>query len=307
MVRIVVTMTTLPNRYHYLHQPLNSIHKQTIKPDAIYVTLPKKAKRSGLVYPPLPDNIKALCTPIYIDIDYGPICKMVGALLSENDPNTLILSIDDDIYYPSNMIEIFLEKHKIKKNVVITGTGVLISCGVGFGSINTTFKDLTKYNGLLGFDMPGGKREVSIIQGFSGVLYKRAFFPDYDRLLKLAISDEDLFKSDDIVISAYLCQQDIKIYTFYNMPLIPSAFNSPDALSSNIFEMLKTFNRTVQKCQKLGMFKRFAPSSITDSPTFKIPLLILCLLLIFGLSIYILFILLNGKTCSYHDNITLTI
>lgn len=287
-MRLVVTMTTLPNRYDHLHHTLKSIHNQTIKADAIYVTIPKIAKRSNKPYPPLPKKIKSLCTPVYIDVDYGPICKVVGALLSEKDPDTLILSVDDDICYPPNMIEVFLQKHKIKPNAVITGNGVLISCGVSFASSNVTVKSLVKYSGLLGFDMYKGRREVSILQGASGVLYKRSHFSNIQKLLNLAISDDDLFRSDDIVLSAYLCNKGIKIYTFHNMPQFHVGFDSPDALSMDMLKMIGTFKRAVQKCHNLGMFKRYPPCSVVESPVFKIPLLILCIIALIILSIYII-------------------
>lgn len=285
MVRLVVTMTTLPNRYNHLHETLKSLHRQTVKADAIYVTIPRVAKRSGITYPPLTDDILPLCTPVYIDIDYGPICKLMGALIKEED--ALILSVDDDCLFPNHFIETFLKKHKLLPNVAITGTGLLVKCGLFFTAINTTIKEFEKYSGLIGFNMPGGQREVSIVQGVSGVLYKRSFFKDFNSLLKLT-EDEDLFKSDDILISAYLSQQGIKIYTFHDMPLIPGAFDSPDALSSNVFKMLGTFKRAFYKCVNLGMFKRFAPCSIVESPVFKIPLVLLCIVILIIIFIYIL-------------------
>ena len=64
------------------------------------------------------------------------------------------------------------------------------------------------------------------------------------------------------------------------MPLIPGAFDSPDALSGNGLKMLETFKRAFYKCMDLGMFKTLAPCSIVESPTFKIPLVLLCIIIL---------------------------
>lgn len=37
-MRVVVTLTTLPDRYNLLYQTLISLNNQTVKPDQIYLT-----------------------------------------------------------------------------------------------------------------------------------------------------------------------------------------------------------------------------------------------------------------------------
>jgi len=63
------------------------------------VTIPKISARLNIEYPPIPDDITKLCKIVHIDVDYGPITKIYGALISETDPNTIIISCDDDVHF----------------------------------------------------------------------------------------------------------------------------------------------------------------------------------------------------------------
>lgn len=62
---------------------------------------------------------------------------------------------------------------------------------------------------------------------------------------------------------------------------------SGDALSGDVFKMISTFNRTVQKCIDMKMFIKFEKLSMTESPLFKIPLLIILLILLILLFAYL--------------------
>lgn len=174
------------------------------------------------------------------------------------------------------MVEIMVNKSKQRPNAAITGTGVLLGSGIKFFSINL---NLPFINGLFtGFSIPEDGRKVDIVQGVSGVLYKRSFFPNKDDLYKefisYAVSDKDLFKSDDIVISGYLSLKNIDRYTFNDMHQVRMGFARSDALSYDFLGMMDTFNKTISKCKKLGMFPKFEESSMTESTAFKIFLFI---------------------------------
>src|SRR5579862_1496481 len=111
MMRVVASYTTLPSRYDVLQKSILSLKRQTHKLDAIYLTLPKKATRLNKEYPPISTELSSLCTVISSDIDYGPLTKIYGALVSENDPNTVIISCDDDVDFPDNFVETLISYH----------------------------------------------------------------------------------------------------------------------------------------------------------------------------------------------------
>jgi hypothetical protein len=287
-MRVVATCTTLPDRYDGLYKTLLSLHDQTISLDAIYVTMPKIAKRLNKPYPPLPDYINKLCTVVSIKEDHGPVCKIIGALIREKDPNTLIITIDDDCIYSNDLVEKLINKHKLYPNAAITSTGVLVGCGVGTFGIHSTLKDVIPYNGVLGFQIPAEGRAVDIVQGFSGVLYKRCFFPyKLNKLLKYT-KDINIFKSDDILLSGYLSLQNIKIYTFNHMPICEQ-HRTEDALSCDIRKMVKTFNNALNQCREYGMFHTFEQFDIGESPMIKVPLFILLILLFIIAFIFLIF------------------
>jgi len=280
-MRVAISLTTLPDRYDTLYTTLQSLYNQIIKADVIYLTLPLRAKRLNKEYPDLPQKIKDLCTLVRCDVDYGPICKIYGALERETDPETIIITVDDDVIYPKDFIKIMVEKSKLKPKACITGSGVLIHNG--YMSINTNFRGLTFLNGFMcGFPI-NNYRKIDIVQGISGVLYKRGFFESadklYDKLYKYT-EDIDIFRSDDILLSSYLCSKNIKRITFKDMPLVTVSIATEDALSSNLTGMLKVFRNAVYKCQKLGLLHKLEKSSTIYSPYFKFNFWVIMVVLI---------------------------
>ena len=293
MNKVVISMTTLPDRYDVLLTTLKCIRGQV---DQVYLTLPYVARRFNQPYPEPCQEIKDLCTIVRCQEDYGPICKIYGALMMEDDPNTLIMTLDDDNLVPDDFVQTFLEKHQLQPKGVITGCGVLLGCGVNFFSINTTIHNLNYCKNLLGFTCPEKGRAVNILQGFSGVLYQRHMFPDkdqlYDELLHYSMENNDVFKSDDILISAYLNQNDIKIYTFNNMPLVQSIYFEDNALSADCMKMFATFKRAFYQCQEWGMFKTIEQTYLGESPIFKIPFAcFLIIVLIITIILYIYYVI----------------
>lgn len=285
--RIVCSLTTLPDRYDALLTTLRCIKKQ--KFDKIYLTLPMIAKRFNQPYPEVSEEICSLCTIVRCEQDYGPICKIYGALVNEHDTNTLILTIDDDNLFPKNFLQIFLEKHALQPESVITGCGALVGPGLNFFSINTSIHELKKYKGLLGFNCPKSGREVDILQGFSGVLYTRYMLPaknNLNEILKYG-KDHDLFCNDDIVLSAYLNSKNIKIMTFNNMPSVKSIYLESNALSFDCLNMFSRLKRAFYKMKTLGMFNNISHSTLGESPVFKIPFIIF--IIIFLIIIIILY------------------
>ncbi len=291
-MKTVCSLTTLPDRYTCLLSTLKSLHQQIVPFDKIYLCLPYTAKRSGKKYPPVSKEIQSLCTIVRTEVDYGPICKLYGALVSETDPNTIIVTVDDDVIYPPNFLKILLEKHTLRPSAALTGAGVLVNDGYHM-SINTNFDGLMFMNGFLcGFGYTKGEREVDIVQGISGCLYLRKFFPQKDNLYKEFLhytEDQDLFLSDDILTSSYLCSKGIKRVTFENMPRVKIAFADESALSNNLSKMLQTFKRAVKKCQDLELLNHLEPASTFDSPTVRTPFWIIAIIIM--IILIILFIL----------------
>ena len=104
---IYVSITTIPQRIKNLGKSIESLLKQTRKPDKIFINIPFKYKRFNEVIndeqiPKFDDN--------YVEInrceDYGPGTKLLGSL-SKLKKNSLIILADDDNIYEDYMIEKF--------------------------------------------------------------------------------------------------------------------------------------------------------------------------------------------------------
>lgn len=131
--------------------------------------------------------------------DYGSITKIVPTLMRIENPESIIITIDDDLNYNDGFIEYHLNKRKIYPNSVLGFAGI--------GSIDnschfcTTLKKDTR---------------VKIIEGYKTVSYLRKFFK------------QDFFNdfvgqswSDDILLSAYLGKENIeKIVMNYNLDTV---------------------------------------------------------------------------------------
>ncbi len=281
-MRVVATCTTLPDRYDKLYRTLQTLHLQSFPLNEIYLTLPYKAKRLNLDYPELPSKIKKLCTVVRVDVDYGPITKLVGALLNEKNPSTLIISVDDDALYDSKLVESLIDKHKERPGAAITGGGWLVN-NFSFYNIHMNSNFVKILNPLTGFPIPSSGRKIDVVTGSSGVLYQRSFFPKVKKLnelLDLASINIDMFKNDDIVISAYLCSKNIDRIIFKNIPITNYSPNTEDALSFDTRKMLHSFYKCLKTCRQLKLFKKFEDMRVVDSPAFKAGFAIIVLLLI---------------------------
>ena len=287
-LRVVASYTTLPSRYDVLKRSILSLQEQTHKLDAIYLTIPERAARLNKEYPPIPDDLAALCTVIRIDTDYGPLTKIYGALFSESDPNTIILSCDDDVIFSANHVETLLKHHKSHPKSSICGTGALIGSGLPFISIVSTIQPFDKWRGFTGFDLDKKGRKVDLIFGVAGVLYVRSMFPAkeslYNDLFQYSLRDQAIFHNDDVLISGYLSKQGIERRVFFDIPTIHHD-SAEDALSSDIFKMIGRLNTSIKKVKELGFFPTMEEVPLDETPTVRVLFTIIILVIIVILAI----------------------
>lgn len=168
--RVVVSLTTSPQRINSIKPVLDSICNQTRRPDRIYLNLPKLFLRNNSTFTkPLPQFITD--NPlIYVNFcdDIGPATKIIPTIYKEYWPNTYILSIDDDTFYPPNIIADYLHISKNYTDCIITGTSFIN---------NNSSIDLNWFNNIkINKDPLFNGKLVDLLEGFSGVLYKRKFF-----------------------------------------------------------------------------------------------------------------------------------
>ena len=104
---IYVSLSTIPQRVKNLHQSVDSLLKQTKKPDKIFINIPNKYKRFDEI---VHDSQIPKFSDSRIEItrceDCGPGTKLLGSLNKLNKDSLIILA-DDDHLYEDYMIEKF--------------------------------------------------------------------------------------------------------------------------------------------------------------------------------------------------------
>ncbi len=106
--RLVVTLTTIPERLPTLDAVLRSLLDQTCAADRIVVNWQTHALRDGAPYPPPPP------LPAGIDVRVrnasGPATKLLPTL--QEEPAAALIVVDDDVIYPVDLIEQMLAWHR---------------------------------------------------------------------------------------------------------------------------------------------------------------------------------------------------
>lgn len=203
--RIVVSMTSIPERINDLKYTVKSILKQSLQPDEIAINIPLKTlKGKEYIIPEWMMRISKvkLYRP---EVDLGPATKLLPTLKREH-PDTKIMVVDDDVVYPPTLLETLVKVSNRNPNKAVTtypkrliyrGLNEPPTAGHGWSWVTAQ-----RLNGL-------GRSDI--VLGVFGFLVKPRFFTDdvfnYDDKPKEAIW------VDDIHISGQLWLNGIEIIT----------------------------------------------------------------------------------------------
>lgn len=197
---IVVSLTTTKNRMYKMRSTLQSIIGQSIKPNKIYVNIPKQYVLSDWLIDLSNTNSSIIINKTN---DYGPATKILAILEKEKDPNTIIVTLDDNKFYPKHAVRDLVKQYlpntykvNYKLNSAITGTG-----------LNILFRPHFKLEKQ--FIIIGNRPSLNVV-GVDGVAYKRGFFKE-DIFAFMKNIPESCITTDDLMISAYLLANNISI------------------------------------------------------------------------------------------------
>lgn len=133
---IIISLTSYNERFTTLPLCLKSLLKQTIKPDKIVLYLTEKDNLS------ITNQIEKL-EPFGIEIkivkdDLKPHKKYYYAM--QEYPNSIIITVDDDVIYDKNLIKRLLLKHsKYPKAIVTDRARIINTDGNGFLAYKTWY------------------------------------------------------------------------------------------------------------------------------------------------------------------------
>jgi hypothetical protein len=200
--RVVCSLTTRPKQPHYFHKVLDILVKQF---DAVYLAIPKISCK-GIPYPIVEHEGVTITTP---EKDYGPITKYFAALDHEKDPDTLIVVVDDDILYSPNLKRQFVREHAKYSDCVLSGAGIVYKYSnlPWFLCMNGRRPYFPSY-----FPSFLGNRHLTTVAGYSGVAFKRSLISKTELIIFIEslASSKKCFVNDDIVISAYFSNNNVK-------------------------------------------------------------------------------------------------
>ncbi|MDR3541962.1 MAG: hypothetical protein P4L69_13485 [Desulfosporosinus sp.] len=219
--RIVVSLSTIPSRCDKLDETLVSLASQTLKPDAIFISVSKNSIRENKPYPvkALAKTVKRVLPGvgrvIVLDEDYGPLTKLMGPLLNEDDPTTLIITVDDDQKYGEKLVETLVKASEQTPNAAVCMCGHVVGHFPNVWGYRCSRMDRPWPMKKL-YLKPGS--QVDIISGWCGVLYPRGIFGDKDSIPNPAMESmrkeslKILHRHDDLYISAWLDLLKVKKY-----------------------------------------------------------------------------------------------
>ncbi len=125
--RIVVTLTTVPERLPLIAPVLRSLLDQTEPADAVVLFVPWHSRRTGLAYP---DPLRFV--PRGIEImrceDHGPATKVIPALAAYPDAHLVVA--DDDVIYPAGLVASLLAASRAHPGAAIGARGWTVEPGI---------------------------------------------------------------------------------------------------------------------------------------------------------------------------------
>ncbi|MBU1822779.1 MAG: glycosyltransferase [Bacteroidetes bacterium] len=159
---IVISLTSYPARIEKMYQTLESIFRQTVKPDAIHVWL-AEGEFPGLVLPNSLQRLKERGIRIsFMTENLGSYKKLYYAL--QEYPKSTIITIDDDVIYPPDWLERMLKTNQENPKDIV--------CYRGHDLRILEPNKLMEYNELKKINRYGTESSYELMPtGVSGVLY----------------------------------------------------------------------------------------------------------------------------------------
>lgn len=185
---VVVSFTSFPARIEQVWMTAYTLLNQTVRPDHLILWLADSQFRSLEDLPYSLKRLKKYGLEIELCEDLKSHKKYYYAL--EKYPNAILVTADDDIFYPPTWLEGLLEKHNRNPEAVCCNWAHRIT--LTDGRINS-YEDWEKC-------IENGADEASdyIVQiGYAGVLYPPGALDcrvlDKEKIIKLCLSADDLW------------------------------------------------------------------------------------------------------------------
>lgn len=211
---LYVSMTTFPARLSSINFVLDSLLRQTVRPEKIFLFLAKNEfdyRLQKKICKRLEKYKKWGVDCCFIDYNYKSHNKYFEAF--KLYPDKLIITVDDDLYYPSNMIERLLDMHKKNTNAICANITRTIQFEAG------RFANYSSWPVSIGNNISGAMNDRLVALGYGGILYPPSFRPI--QLFNANDIMEYAPKADDLWLKAIELVYGYKIITsnFFAHPI----------------------------------------------------------------------------------------
>src|SRR5437867_9393221 len=167
--RVIVSLSTVPDRINNLRPTIRSLLKQTRPPDEIVLAIPEFSVREQRPYV-VPEYLLRLprVRVLHCAEDWGPATKFIGAIqdeLAAGRKNSLIMVVDDDRLYPPDALETYLYYSEQLPNAALCFRGAAMPSTLDWDDAKMIYaKDLRE------------PRPVAVITGCGSYLVRARFF-----------------------------------------------------------------------------------------------------------------------------------
>jgi hypothetical protein len=201
--RVIVSLSTLPDRICNLEPTLRCLLEQTRPPDEIVLALPNCSIRQQKKYvlPAYLEKIPRLRI-LRCGTDWGPATKFIPVIqeeLAAGRGHTLIMVVDDDRTYPRDALQTYLHYHEQKPGAALCFRGAVIP-----DNFVWFLPKLFRANQLR------EPKRVAVITGTASYLIQPHFFDS--ALWDYSAAPASAFYMDDIWISGCLDRRGVEKY-----------------------------------------------------------------------------------------------
>jgi hypothetical protein len=201
--RVIVSLSTLPDRIQNLEPTIRCLLRQTRPPDEIIIAVPEFSRRQRKRYV-IPEYLGTLprVRIVRCDTDWGPATKftpVVQAELAAGRHDTLIMVVDDDRVYPTDALETYLYYHRQLPDAALCFRGAPMPSDLKWRKPKITRGDRLRE-----------PRQVAVITGCGSYFIQPRFFDQ--QLWDYSNAPDGAFYMDDIWISGCLDRRGVEKY-----------------------------------------------------------------------------------------------
>jgi hypothetical protein len=220
--RVIVSLSTVPDRINNLRPTIRSLLKQSRPPDEIVLAIPEFSIREQRPYP-VPEHVSRWprLRVLHCRRDWGPATKFIPIVREElavGRGNTLVMVVDDDRIYPRDALETYLYYNEQLPDAALCFRGAAMPR-------NLDWRDAK----MIRASELREPQPAAVITGCGSYLIQPRFFDE--SLWDYSQAPQGAFYMDDIWISGCLTRRNVKRYVVPASAMMRSVIRQRRTLS----------------------------------------------------------------------------